>query len=99
MLGEIISVLIKPMLVNSLKQASAFPPNFIHSLDATHMMLSALECQASFVAFSAGLYPTDVSTAARIDVRSCSRLVLDACFEHRPDVCDHPRYFHCTTSI
>jgi len=34
-----------PATVNSMKQASAFPPNFIHSLDATHMMLSALECQ------------------------------------------------------
>ena len=31
--------------VNSMKQASAFPPNFIHSLDATHMMLTALECR------------------------------------------------------
>lgn len=35
-----------PAAVNSLKQASAFPPNFIHSLDATHMMLTSLECQA-----------------------------------------------------
>lgn len=34
-----------PATVDSLKQASAFPPNFIHSLDATHMMLTALECQ------------------------------------------------------
>lgn len=34
-----------PAIVNSAKQASAFPPNFIHSLDATHMMLTALECQ------------------------------------------------------
>ena len=34
-----------PAAVNSLKQASAFPPNFIHSLDATHMMLTSLECQ------------------------------------------------------
>ena len=34
-----------PAPVNTIKQASAFPPNFIHSLDATHMMLSALECQ------------------------------------------------------
>ncbi|KAI6123071.1 hypothetical protein EV401DRAFT_2196047 [Pisolithus croceorrhizus] len=31
-----------PAEVNSVKQASAFPPNFIHSLDATHMMLTAL---------------------------------------------------------
>jgi len=34
-----------PAAVNSVKQASAFPPNFIHSLDATHMMLTSLECQ------------------------------------------------------
>lgn len=34
-----------PAEVNGLKQASAFPPNFIHSLDATHMMLTALECR------------------------------------------------------
>ena len=33
--------------VNSSKQATAFPPNFIHSLDATHMMLTALECRVS----------------------------------------------------
>ena len=32
-------------VVNGVKQASAFPPNFIHSLDATHMMLTALECR------------------------------------------------------
>lgn len=35
----------QPAAVNSQKQASAFPPNFIHSLDATHMMLTALECR------------------------------------------------------
>ena len=38
-----------PATVNSIKQASAFPPNLIHSLDATHMMLTALECQVSDV--------------------------------------------------
>ena len=38
-----------PATVNSIKQASAFPPNFIHSLDATHMMLTALECQVGDV--------------------------------------------------
>ncbi len=37
--------LIKLLAVNCVKQASAFPPNFIHSLDATHMMLTALECR------------------------------------------------------
>ena len=30
--------------VNKSKQNSAFPPNFVHSLDSTHMMYTALEC-------------------------------------------------------
>ncbi|OWB80963.1 hypothetical protein B5S32_g5296 [[Candida] boidinii] len=30
--------------VDSRKQAAAFPPNFIHSLDATHMLMSAIRC-------------------------------------------------------
>ncbi|KAI8096158.1 uncharacterized protein BX664DRAFT_382649 [Halteromyces radiatus] len=30
--------------VNALKQSTAFPPNFIHSLDATHMLMSAVAC-------------------------------------------------------
>ncbi|KAF8153987.1 hypothetical protein B0H34DRAFT_661867 [Crassisporium funariophilum] len=38
--------------VNAGKQASAFPPNFIHSLDATHMMLTALECRNRGLAFA-----------------------------------------------
>ncbi|XP_027808201.2 DNA-directed RNA polymerase, mitochondrial isoform X2 [Marmota flaviventris] len=29
---------------NTLKQKNGFPPNFIHSLDSTHMMLTALHC-------------------------------------------------------
>ena len=41
-----------PSTVNSIKQASAFPPNFIHSLDATHMMLTALECRAQGLTFA-----------------------------------------------
>lgn len=41
-----------PTEVNTSKQASAFPPNFIHSLDATHMMLTALECNKLGVAFA-----------------------------------------------
>ncbi|XP_053906418.1 DNA-directed RNA polymerase, mitochondrial [Cuculus canorus] len=29
---------------DTVKQKNAFPPNFIHSLDSTHMMLTALHC-------------------------------------------------------
>jgi DNA-directed RNA polymerase len=43
----------KPAEVNSQKQASAFPPNFIHSLDATHMLLTALECRTRGLTFAA----------------------------------------------
>lgn len=37
----------QPAEVSPIKQASAFPPNFVHSLDATHMLLTALECKVS----------------------------------------------------
>jgi len=30
--------------VNTRKHQTAFPPNYVHSLDSTHMMLTALEC-------------------------------------------------------
>lgn len=26
------------------RQRTAFPPNYIHSIDSTHMMMTALEC-------------------------------------------------------
>ena len=38
--------------VNKRKQVSAFPPNFIHSLDATHMLLSALKCDEAGLTFA-----------------------------------------------
>ncbi|KAF7293147.1 DNA-directed RNA polymerase [Mycena chlorophos] len=41
-----------PAEVNPSKQASAFPPNFIHSLDATHMMLTAIECNVQGLTFA-----------------------------------------------
>ncbi len=37
----------QPSEVSPQKQATAFPPNFIHSLDATHMLLTALKCKVS----------------------------------------------------
>ncbi|KAI0478929.1 DNA-dependent RNA polymerase [Xylariaceae sp. FL0804] len=39
--------------VDARKQRQAFPPNFIHSLDASHMLLSALECSESGLTFAA----------------------------------------------
>ncbi|KAI4145490.1 MAG: hypothetical protein LQ340_006258 [Diploschistes diacapsis] len=39
--------------VSKRKQLQAFPPNFIHSLDATHMFLSALKCNELGLSFAA----------------------------------------------
>ena len=39
--------------VNRLKQLQAFPPNFIHSLDGTHMFLTALKSEKVGITFAA----------------------------------------------
>jgi DNA-directed RNA polymerase len=39
--------------VDKRKQLQAFPPNFIHSLDASHMLLSALKCSEMGLDFAA----------------------------------------------
>ncbi|EPQ30938.1 uncharacterized protein PFL1_01836 [Pseudozyma flocculosa PF-1] len=51
------------------KQASAFPPNFIHSLDATHMILTALECHAAGLTF-ASVHDSYWTHACDIDTMS-----------------------------
>ncbi|KAJ4983014.1 DNA-directed RNA mitochondrial polymerase, partial [Stagonosporopsis vannaccii] len=40
-------------VVDKRKQLQAFPPNFIHSLDASHMILSALKCNEMGLDFAA----------------------------------------------
>ena len=40
-------------VVSSQQQVSAFPPNFIHSLDASHMYLTTLSCSVRGIAFAA----------------------------------------------
>jgi DNA-directed RNA polymerase len=57
--------------VNSRKQMTAFPPNFIHSLDATHMLLSAMKCYQHGLTFAAvhdsfWTHPSDVDKLAGI---------------------------------
>ncbi|KAG2151835.1 hypothetical protein BD769DRAFT_1623558 [Suillus cothurnatus] len=58
-----------PAEVNAIKQASAFPPNFIHSLDATHMMLTALECRTQGLTF-ASVHDSYWTHASSIDKMS-----------------------------
>lgn len=37
------------------RQRTAFPPNFVHSLDGSHMMMTAVACKKAGLNF-AGLY-------------------------------------------
>ncbi|KAH6659879.1 DNA-directed RNA polymerase [Truncatella angustata] len=53
--------------VNRRKQLQAFPPNFIHSLDATHMLLSALESDEKGLTFAA-VHDSFWTHAADVDV-------------------------------
>lgn len=53
--------------VNRRKQLQGFPPNFIHSLDASHMLLSALECNERGLTFAA-VHDSFWTHAADVDV-------------------------------
>lgn len=44
-------ILPKMSTVNSIKQRNAFSPNFIHSLDSCHMMLTSLNCERAGITF------------------------------------------------
>lgn len=38
-------------MVNVVKEKNAFPPNFVHSLDSCHMMLTSLNCEQAGITF------------------------------------------------
>ena len=61
--------------VDKRKQLQAFPPNFIHSLDATHMLLSALKSDERGLTFAA-VHDSFWTHAADID--TMSKLLRDA---------------------
>ncbi|KAI1423315.1 DNA-directed RNA polymerase [Xylaria sp. FL1777] len=70
--------------VNRRKQLQAFPPNFIHSLDASHMLLSALECDEMGLSFAA-VHDSFWTHAADVDVMN--RVLRDAFIRiHSEDV-------------
>lgn len=53
--------------VSSKKQKTAFPPNFVHSLDATHMLMTCLKMKEQKLTFAAvhdsyWTHAADVST-------------------------------------
>ncbi|KZL87445.1 dna-dependent rna polymerase [Colletotrichum incanum] len=70
--------------VHRKKQLQAFPPNFIHSLDATHMLLSALECHELGLDFAA---VHDSFWTHASDVNTMNRVLRDAFVRiHEEDV-------------
>lgn len=48
---SIASAINSRVVVNSVKEKNAFSPNFIHSLDACHMMLTSLHCERAGLTF------------------------------------------------
>lgn len=53
--------------VSGAKQRMGFPPNFIHSLDASHMILTSLKCKEAGIAFAA-VHDSFWTHAADVDV-------------------------------
>lgn len=61
--------------IHKTKQLQAFPPNFIHSLDATHMFLTALKCHEVGLTF-ASIHDSFWTHAG--DVNTMNRIIRDA---------------------
>ena len=61
--------------IDKKKQLSAFPPNFIHSLDATHMFLTALQCNEVGLTFAA-IHDSFWTHAG--DVNAMNKIIRDA---------------------
>lgn len=56
--------------INILKQSSAFPPNFVHSLDSTHCLLTAYECYTKYGLQFASIHDSFWSHPCDIDIMS-----------------------------
>ena len=54
--------------VNRRKQLQGFPPNFIHSLDASHMLLSALAVPRKVVLTFAAVHDSFWTHAGDVDM-------------------------------
>jgi DNA-directed RNA polymerase len=62
--------------VNVMKQRSAFPPNFVHSLDSTHMLMTAKACSEKGVFAEATLADLQVVVVLRQRLQSLFFLFL-----------------------
>lgn len=57
--------------VSITRQKSAFPPNFVHSLDATHMFMTALDCKKKGIDF-ASVHDSYWTHAGTLEVMNAS---------------------------
>lgn len=69
--GKVDTPIVNEMTVNLIKEKNAFSPNFIHSLDSCHMMLTSLNCEMLGVSFVSvhdcfWTHPSTVSIMNRI---------------------------------
>ena len=71
-----------------MKQKNAFPPNFIHSLDSSHMMLTSLFCEREGITFVSvhdcfWTHPSSVAVMNKVclPVRCKDKLMVSA-FPH-----------------
>lgn len=69
---------------NIMKQKNAFPPNFVHSLDSSHMMLTSLYCERAGLTFISvhDCYWTHACTVPTMNrVRRMGILLGDVCIQ------------------
>jgi len=52
--------------IQRVRQRSAFPPNFIHSIDSSHMMMTAIACHKAGLSF-AGVHDSFWTHAGSVD--------------------------------
>ena len=53
--------------VNKKKQVNAFPPNYVHSIDSSHMMFTAAECKRRGIDSFAGVHDSFWTHAGSVD--------------------------------
>lgn len=68
--------------VSKIKQRLGFPPNFIHSLDASHMLLTCIQCKQAGIAFASvhdsfWTHACDVDTMSSIIRQEFVRMYQD----------------------
>ncbi len=67
---SLISVL-QDRKVNVRGQRTAFPPNYIHSIDAAHMMMTALRCHDAGITFAGQCVSMQDMTRTALQTRTC----------------------------